>query len=263
MGHLSLASQKLFLKDLFENEEKQGFLKHTKMWALYEDPLREAYQSILGLPPALTDSGRPLAEELGFTDKRHDGWGLFIHLIAEAYRVHPELEAELAAVPEVVAEKVIAAPKELTAAYSAEASKAVDREPNLKALKPILHKIPLAGTRAKNLYEAAERFTECGLELHELLSQRGDAAVPAASRKAALNIRSSTQGLITEARGALATEIKHSKKPLRADLEARVFGYADVLLKAQEEREAAARAAKKAENGSAPAPVAAAEVPKG
>jgi len=246
MSQMSLSDAKLVLLDLINNPDKQKALKSTKTWALYEQPFRDTLDQIQALPPALVDSGRPLAEQLAGADGTHDGWGLFILLLCEAYRAHPALEPDLVKVLDTVRDHVIASKKDVYLSYPKEAARAVDRAALLPKLKAGLKLIPLAGAKAKTLADAVQHFTDAGVEINALLSERGTQQASVKSRAAATTLRVTAQGLLSEARGALATEIRHSKGALSEDLDGAIFGYLDVLLKAQAERDAAAAAAEKA-----------------
>ena len=242
MSQLSLNDDKLVLTDLFDNAERQKAVKLTKMWLLYEDPLREVRDEILALPPSVVDMGRPLAEQLASADTLHDAWGLFLFLLEQAYRSYPGLEPEFVAVLDQIHEHVIAERKELQEAYSKEASRAVDRVPKLPQLKTAFKLIPLAGAQTKTLFDAVQKFTDAGVELHSLLSERGTKEAGIKSRAATLGLRAKAHSLINEARATLANEIAHSKGKLSKDLDGKIFGYADALLKAQAERDAAGAA---------------------
>lgn len=96
--------------------------------------------------------------------------------------------------------------------------------PMLKSLKPELESLanPTGGT----LYAVAKNFLGAGLELHTLLSARGDA--PKASREQAGVIRGRLIGALAHLRADVKKEVAKNTA-LPRDLEQKIFGYFDTL----------------------------------
>src|SRR5207248_615027 len=86
MPQLALNDLKLGLKELAENKDKQQLLAPTRAGGLYLPLLAQKRQEIDALPASLVDTGRPLAEQLATEDGAHDGYGLAIWHMSEAYR---------------------------------------------------------------------------------------------------------------------------------------------------------------------------------
>jgi hypothetical protein len=113
----------------------------------------------------------------------------------------------------------------------------------LISMKADLERFPLAG--GGTLLDTATAFLAAGESIHHALSDRAD--VPKGTRKEAAQLRSITVGTLGRLRADVIREVKKDSK-LPRDLEARIFGYLDIL-------EATASAAKAGANEpAAPAP---------
>jgi hypothetical protein len=240
MAQLTLGDLKLGLKDLFENKDKKKLLAQSKAGALYAPMLDAKRQAIDALPPAVVDTGRPLADQLTAADGLHDGYGKAIWFLSESYRALPDLDSQLRDAIGAVQAQVIGSLGELKKAYAVEAAAAVDRAKVLPKIKADLKLFPVAGNGT--LFDWVAAFTRHGEKLHELLAQRGAAragAEPTPAGKEILVLRNETVGLLGRARAALADEVEHDPK-LPRNLEAQVFGYFDELLAMRAAQEAAA-----------------------
>jgi hypothetical protein len=90
---LTLADVKIGFDDFYK--KRQPALLLTKVGAGHEDILAHQRKEIDELPPALT-GGRPLAEDLAETDEEHDGFGLALWHVTEAYlKVPKDLDAQI------------------------------------------------------------------------------------------------------------------------------------------------------------------------
>ncbi len=233
-ARLSLSDLRLGLKDLFESKEKHKLLLSTRAGALYEPMLKDKRQQIEALPPALTEAGRPLADELTAKDEEHDAWGSAIFFHTEGYLHVPGLDAKVRKAIDTVRSAVIASRGTLRKSYPEEAAAAVARQKKLPALKADLAKLPVAGG---TLYDWVVKFTNAGLDLHTLLAGRGKTTAEtqgtAEDRGQSIVLRTETSGLLTRAREALADEAK-ANKSLPRNLDAQIFSYFDELLRARE-----------------------------
>ena len=253
MAQHALYDLKLGLKELAENPVKLKLLAGTAAGMLYLPLLARKRAEIDTLSPAVVDAGRPLAEELGTEDGLHDGFGLAIWYLSEAYRHVPGLATDLREALATVREKVISSRGEVTKPYPQEAARALGRIQVMPEIKPALEKFPVAvgGT----LHDWVVAFNQHGSNLHELLAERGAQTAQStggAVAKKAVQTRAETVGVVGRFRTALADEIDANPN-LPRDLDARIFGYFDELLRMREEREARAAADKTSEDPKATA----------
>jgi hypothetical protein len=189
---------------------------------------------LAALPAALR--GRPLAEELGLADGRHDGLGASIWLVIEAYLRHPDMPPETIEAAKRIQATIIPTLDDLTVTYEAEARAAKENKDALTDLKKDLDLFPVpSGT----LYDWAVSFVAAGEQLGILLSTRADAK----DRVDATKLRATMIGTLNRLRKSLAAE-QQDDPSLPADLDAQVFAYFDLL---EEKAAAAAAEAKKAE----------------
>ena len=245
---LSLSSLKLGLHDLFDKRHADLLLSNTGRF--HEPDLQEKRGEIDALPPVFT-GGTPLSAELDGTDAHHDVFGGYVHRTTEMYEQLPGAAPAIVEAGHRIRAALIPDLTELSARYSVEAARAIERKPQLAALKADLQLFPIptpAGQPPATLYDVAVAFIAAGEKLDELLSARGD--VPAGSRKAASTLRPAIIGLLNRMRADLAKELKRDPN-LPKDLDQRIFGYFDVL---EHMAEQAARAAKAATTPSDPTP---------
>jgi hypothetical protein len=176
-------------------------------------------------------AGRPLVDDLDAADTRHDNLGRALWNVLEAYSFHPDTPAELLDAAKKIRASFIPTLEDLVASYPAEARAAMERKPELANLKASLSLFPVAAGGA-NLYDWAENFVAAGEKIDTLLSARAD--LEKKSRKDAARFRGEVIGLLNRMRQNLALEVKDDPT-LPADLDAKIFGYLDLLEKTSAE----------------------------
>jgi hypothetical protein len=232
---LNLADLKIGSDDFVT--KRQAALNLTKVGVGYEAILAHQRKGIDELPAALT-GGRPLAEELALVDEEHDGFGLGLWHLTEAYLQAPGVSAPVREAAARVRAAFIPERAALKESYADEAEAAARRKEKLTTSEADLKLIPIA--EGGSLFDWATSFLSAGEKLSTLLSQRAD--TDTTLRKHANTLRSETVGILNELRRAVARE-QERRADLPKDLDAQIFGYFDLL---EEQREAANRAAKAA-----------------
>ncbi len=236
---LGLADLKLGLDDLFT--QRHAALTISKVAQGSEDLLAFQRSEINGLPAALT-GGKPLAEELATTDEDHDGFGMGLWHITEAYERAPSTSPKVLAAIRRIRAGLIPSTRDLRSSYADEAEAAIRRKEDLPSLEADLKSIPLA--EGATLHDWAVSYLGSGEKLSMLLSQRADLSV--SKRKNAQILRSETVGMLNDLRVGIAREMKRNPN-LPRDLDASIFGYFDTLEAQREAQNRAAKAAKAAQ----------------
>lgn len=240
LNKLTLADLKLGMKDLLTT--RREVLLSTKSGNLYVDLFTQQRSDLEGLPEVLT-GGKPLADQLGETDKDHDGFGAAIWSFTDAYLRHPGYPPEVREAALRIRKAFIPKKSELKDGYADEASRAVDRQPKLEECRADMERFPVIPTTEDEapmtLYQWASDFLDWGQKLDTLLTSRAD--VTEADRSMAAPLRSSMIGVIGRMRAALVDECKTAAE-LPQDIDHRIFGYFDQL------------AGMRAAGGSAPTP---------
>lgn len=157
------------------------------------------------------------------TDTLHDGLGGAIWFMTEAYLRSPVVSPQVADTARRIRATFIPALNELNATYATEAHAALQRKELLEQHRDALESLPVAEN--KTMFDWTKAFVEAGERLHQLLSDRADAAE--GSRKEAGALRAGTIGMLNRLRGTLADEVEHDPA-LPRDLDDQVFGYFDV-----------------------------------
>jgi len=220
MRNISLVSLFVGLNDLLG--KRVDVLKSFAAGAASVKLLTSKRDALAKLP-AVTE-GRPLVGELDAADTRHDALGYAVWHFLESYLVHPDTSAELRAGAKSIRAALIPTLGDLVASYPAEAKAAMDRKVQLPALESTLVMFPVAG--GGTLLDWAKGFLAAGEKIDSLLSARAD--LENSSRKDAARLRGEVIGLLNRMRKNLALELKDDPS-LPADLDAKVFGYFDLL----------------------------------
>jgi hypothetical protein len=230
MHHISLLALYVGLNDLLERRTTAltSFASGVASVKLLTNK-----RTALAKLPAVSE-GRPLVDDLDVTDVRYDTLGHALYHFTEAYMRHPDTPAPVLIAAKKIRAAFIPTLEDLGASYAAEAKAAMDRKAELTNLQSELAMFPVVG--GGTLKDWAESFLNAGTHLDELLSQRAD--MEKQNRKDAGRLRVELIGLLNRLRKNLAAEVKDDPS-LPQDLDARVFGYLDLL-----EQHAAAAAAK-------------------
>jgi len=222
MQYLSMIALRLGLSDLFD--KRQGDMLLSTAGKLYAPALKANLTELDGFPAAHVDTTKPLTEQLGSMDVRHDGLGGALWHYTEAVFRHPELAPHLVEAAHRIRDAFIPKLAELQDAYAVEAQRARDRKPKLSDYKVDLELFPTPD--GKTLYDWAVEFIASGEQIHHLLTARADTTED--PRYGAAAKRSQVVGLLSRFRKALRDELEYDKQ-LPADLESRIFGYIDEL----------------------------------
>ncbi|MDI3291460.1 hypothetical protein [Polyangium sp. 15x6] len=222
MRHISLVALFIGLNDLLTNRKDalQSFdagAASIKLLTVKRDALAKL--------PAVA-AGRPLVDDLGAADVRHDALGYAVWHLLEAYDRHPDIPEHIRAAARKIRAAFIPTLEDLGASYPAEAKAAMDRKPALADLQTELALFPVAG--GGTLRDWVENFLNAGVAIDSLLSARAD--LETKTRKDATRLRGEAIGLLNRARKNLALELQEDPS-LPKDLDARVFGYLDLLEK--------------------------------
>ncbi|UQA61931.1 hypothetical protein [Polyangium aurulentum] len=229
MRYISLISLFVGLNDLLG--KRVGALSSFAAGAASIKLLTSKRDALAKLP-AVTE-GRPLVGELDAADTRHDALGYALWHFLESYLVHPDTSVELREGARKIRSVLIPTLGDLVASYPAEARAAMERKAQLPALESTLVMFPVAG--GGTLRDWAESFLVAGEKIDSLLSARAD--LESQSRKDAARLRGEVIGLLNRMRKNLALEMKDDPS-LPADLDAKVFGYFDLLEKTSAEAQA-------------------------
>jgi hypothetical protein len=230
MVYLTLNSVILGLDDLLQ--KRLPALQSFDAGKSAVKPLTVRRDKIAALPPEL--KGRPLADELSVADGRHDGCGGAMRCYLDAVLRHPDSSPELVAAAKKLLSDFVPTFEALQARYDVEANSAKGREALLTTLHPELTMFPVPVPAGGTLLDWATAHVDAGKQLATLLSQRADAK----SRKAASTLRTEVVSKLTRLREDLLEALKDDPD-LPADLEAQVFGYLDLLEKADADAAAA------------------------
>lgn len=220
--YLNLADLKLGLDDLLT--KRITTLETSNFGQNYAPLLETKRAAINALPEALT-GGKPLAEALNQTDDEHDGFGIALWHITEAYIRLPVQDTTVAAAIGRVRVALIPQKSDLRESYADEAEAAIRRQERLPELERDLKSIPVA-MGGSSLYDWAVGFLGAGQKLSALLSERADASMP--NRIGASKLRAETVALVNRARQTIADECANAPA-LPADLDGQIWGYFDEL----------------------------------
>ncbi len=230
MRHISLIALFVGLNDLLE---RRAIPLGSFAFGAASIKLLTNKRNALAKLPAVS-AGRPLVDDLDATDTRYDALGHALHHFTQAYMRHPDTPAPVLEAAKKIRAAFIPTLEDLGASYAAEAKAAMDRKPDLTTLQSELAMFPVIGSGT--LYDWADSFLKAGTKLDELLSQRAD--IEKQNRKDAGRLRVELIGLLNRLRKNLEAEL-NDDAALPRDLDARVFGYLDLL-----EKHAAEAAAK-------------------
>ncbi|WP_281326522.1 hypothetical protein [Polyangium sp. 6x1] len=222
MRHISLVALFVGLNDLLTNR-KAALVSFASGAA--STKLLTAKRDAIGKLPSIA-AGRPLADDLGAADVRHDALGYAVWHLLEAYDRHPDIPEHIRAAARKIRAAFIPTLEDLGASYPAEAKAAMDRKPSLTSLQSELALFPVAG--GGTLHDWADSFLHAGVAIDSLLSARAD--LETKTRKDAARLRGEVVGLLNRTRKNLALELQEDPS-LPKDLDARVFGYLDLLEK--------------------------------
>lgn len=249
MRHISLLALYVGLNDLLERRLPAlgSFPSGAASIKLFKNK-----RNALSKLPAVT-AGRPLVDELDTTDARHDALGHALYHFTEAYTRNPDTPAPVLDAVKKIRAAFIPTLEDLGASYAAEAKAAMDRRPDLTNLQAELAMFPVVG--GGTLRDWAENFLNAGMKIDELLSQRAD--IEKQNRKDAGRMRVELIGLLNRLRKTLEAEL-NDDPALPRDLDARVFGYLDLL-----EEHAATAFARGQSETDLPAPDGATTLPAG
>lgn len=230
MRHISLLALYIGLNDLLERRVTS--LGSFAFGAASIKLLTNKRNALAKLPAVA--AGRPLVDDLEVTDTRHDALGHALHHFTHAYMRHPDTPADVLDAAKKIRAAFIPTLEDLGVSYAAEAKAAMDRKADLTTLQSELAMFPVIG--GGTLRDWAASFLKSGTKLDELLSQRAD--IEKQNRKDAGRLRVELIGLLNRLRKNLEAEL-NDDAALPRDLDARVFGYLDLL-----ERHAADAAAR-------------------
>ncbi len=230
MRHISLLALYVGLNDLLER--RVTALSSFASGAASVKLLTNKRTTLAKLPAVA--NGRPLVDDLDATDARYDALGHALYHFTEAYTRHPDTPPPVLIAAKKIRAAFIPTLENLGASYAAEAKAAMDRKSDLTHLQSELAMFPVVG--GGTLQDWAAKFLNAGTDLDALLSQRAD--IEKQSRKDAGRLRAELIGLLNRLRKNLAAEVDDDAA-LPQDLDARVFGYFDLL-----EKHAAEAAAK-------------------
>ena len=222
MHHISLIALFVGLNDLLER--RGPALTSFASGAASVKLLTNKRNTLANLPAVA--AGRPLVDELDSTDMRYDALGYALHHFTEAYMRHPDTQAPVIEAAKKIRAAFIPTLETLGASYAAEAKASMDRKPDLTSLQSELALFPVVG--GGTLYDWATSFLQAGTKLDVLLSQRAD--IEKKNRKDAGRLRVELIGLLNRLRKNLDAELKDDPS-LPQDLDARIFGYLDLLEK--------------------------------
>ncbi|MDC3958174.1 hypothetical protein [Polyangium jinanense] len=222
MRHISLIALFVGLNDLLTTR-KAALVSFASGAA--STKLLTARRDALAKLPSIA-AGRPLADDLSAADARHDALGYSLWHLLEAYDRHPDIPEHIRAAARKIRAAFIPTLEDLGASYPAEAKAAMDRKPALVDLQPDLALFPVAG--GGTLYDWADSFLNAGVAIDSLLSARAD--LETKTRKDATRLRGEVIGLLNRTRKNLALELQEDPS-LPKDLDARIFGYFDLLEK--------------------------------
>ncbi|MDI1475481.1 hypothetical protein [Polyangium sp. y55x31] len=225
MRHISLVALFVGLNDLLTNR-KDALLCFASGAASIK--LLTARRDALAKLPSIA-AGRPLVDDLGAADARHDALGYAVWHILEAYDRHPDIPEHIRAAARKIRAAFIPTLEDLGASYPAEAKAAMDRKPAFADLQSELALFPVAGG---TLSDWVESFLDAGIAIDSLLSARAD--LESKTRKDAARLRGEVIGLLNRTRKNLALELQEDPS-LPKDLDARIFGYLDLLEKSAAE----------------------------
>ncbi|MRG93634.1 hypothetical protein [Polyangium spumosum] len=233
MRHISLVALFVALNDLLTN--RKDALQSFASGAACIKLLTARREALAKLPAVV--AGRPLVDELDSADVRHDGFGYAIWHMTEAYERLPALPEPVRAAARKIRAAFVPTLEDLGASYPAQAKAAMDRQHALAALQPELTMFPVAG--GGTLHDWAARFLEAGIDIDSLLSARAD--LESRTRKDAARLRGEVIGILNRARKNLPLELQEDPS-LPKDLDARVFGYLDLLEKSASDAQAKGKA---------------------
>jgi hypothetical protein len=224
MKDLNASDVAAIARDLLDGQ-KYALLRQLVVAPLIEPGLREVAQGLDAVAtPRPTSAAAPFAAELEETDRVHDGYGYAVWHQMESYQRVPDLSDEVRERARLLRETFVPALAELSASYVDEAAQARTRRRLLADHEVALRTFPVAG--GATLYDWVVARLDAGERLDSLVKARAEALGKGASP--VFSLRSKGVGLLYRLRGLLADE-RASNPDLPADLEAKLFGYADLV----------------------------------
>ena len=247
----------LFLTDLCEPTEDGGkppprwnMLAASPIGPIYGPRLKERYDVWRGLPKAATDGGAPFAFELKVADGGYDGFTLALKRIGEAVlAVPPELVSESAReAAQTVVTEIVPSLGVRQDSYVRTAARVGELRNQMAAHGAVLERLPVPGAvdgEVSNARVWGEARTRAAATMADLLSQRASVEeTPLTEEQISLifTFRSTTEGIVSRARAALADALANEPDRLR-ELDHGIFGLLDLAVA---RREAAAKGKKAA-----------------
>ena len=224
MQYMLLGDINLGLEDL--QKERASILQKTKAGQVYSILLLRSLEGLRRLPPILL-AVRPLVDELGSADDRHDSGAGKLWSTSEAAINDPLEDKEIKEAAKRIRRDIIPSLVIARASYPTKASNAKERRIYLVEREKDLKMFPMAG--GKTLYDAAVQFFDAGDELDVLLSERAKReAVSEADRSEASAIRNTTVGYLTRFKAALEDELL-ADATLPRNLVSMILGYFEQL----------------------------------
>jgi hypothetical protein len=226
MGNPTFNDVRLFLADLVQQRRSDILL--LRSGDTYLQLFTQQHAEAEGLPSAQERARVPLAQELARVDVEHDNLGRTIYYYAEAHRHLPGLpddaRQDLDGLQRTFAPSLVS----LNASYADEAARAQERRTQLDSWRDRLSRYTLADGRS--LYQVVSDYVARGEELGTLLAARSVRTVASAEggRRKAILLRNRIIGSVSRFRETLRDELL-VRPELPRDLEARIFGYFDLL----------------------------------
>lgn len=242
---ITLNDLELALKDFFE--QQAALFATTETGKFYGPKLAKKKQELDALPDAIK-GGRPLADELGDADARHDGVGSAIWYFTEAVLRHPFLSEAIKQAALRIRNAFVESLGVLRAPLATEASAAQKNRPLRKDLEAELKMFVMPGAPSTTLDDWVGDFLEAGDEIGMLLRERAATEAAAAGAEKAKVFRTSLISLLVHIRDALGDEVEENQA-LPRNLDATLFGYFDKLEQMRAEAGAARIATRKAREG--------------
>lgn len=221
---LTLGDLEQGLDDLLTN--RQAALALTRVGKAYEELLKQKRAQMDAFPTEFGE-GKPVPELLATVDAEHDGYGMAIYYLTEAYLNLPNVDTEVLEAIMHIRASLIPTLAQLHDSYADEAEAALRRKAALPQLAADLMRVPVVGG---SLHNWATAFVEAGAKLQKLLEQPADSS--SVQRKEAQRLRIETLGLLNHARTVILDEIA-SRPTLPRHLDTQIFGYLDQLEKAR------------------------------
>lgn len=223
MRFISLGYLKLGLDDLLGSRAQA--LSGTQSFVMYQPILQSQQQKIAALPESLRRR-RPLREELGLLNIRHDLGGSSLWHLCMAVEECPLSSDEEIGAARRVRNTLVPARKVLSAAYPEQVSAAKLNRSKVAGLEADLKLLSFVG--GKSAYDIAQIYIEAGENMGVLLGNRSTAEAHESLRQEAQALRGQSIKYLGNFREALRDEVEMNAS-LPRNLEAMVFAYLDEL----------------------------------